>query len=371
MEDGRPPVLHGPSPDGREARPPFLSYPEQHVKRRSPTLEGFQTMFRLPLLGLAEISWRWSFGLAATAALLFSLREYLATLPVTASEMLLLRTGQSTLVLQALARIFQGSAPRATVALVVLTLALTGAWIVVASVGRAVTLKTLLEYFRGSGRGELAALHPAALPISASRGLTSLLFLNSLRAATLLAAIVGLVGAMLIAGAASSPDDPSPAKAVLIFWLLTMLIGLAWPLLNWYLSLAALFVVRDGASAFSALAKATDLCRTRPGALAAAGTWFGLAHVIVFGIASSAAAVPLGIAEVLPGGMVLGGLLLVSLLYFAAVDFLYVGRLSTYMFLLEQPERGPEPSALPAPPDDDDILSDIPGLVPPLEAAGS
>src|ERR1700690_2214343 len=98
MEDGRPPVMHGPSPDGREARPPFLSYPEQHVKRRSPTLEGFQTMFRLPLLGLAEISWRWSFGLAATAALLFSLREYLATLPVTASEMLLLRTGQSTLV---------------------------------------------------------------------------------------------------------------------------------------------------------------------------------------------------------------------------------------------------------------------------------
>ena len=69
-------------------------------------------MFRLPVLGLAEIAWRWSFGLAATAVLLFSLREYLGTLPVTAGEMLLLRTRQPALIAQALARIFQGSVSR-------------------------------------------------------------------------------------------------------------------------------------------------------------------------------------------------------------------------------------------------------------------
>ena len=66
--------------------------------------------------------------------------------------------------------------------------------------------------------------------------------------------------------------------------------------------------------------------------------------------------------------MVLGGVLLVTLIYFAAVDFLYVGRLATYVFLLEPPE--PEPAPSPQPQSDDDILSDIPGLVPPLEAAG-
>ena len=67
------------------------------MKQRSPTLEGFQIMFRVPLLGLAEIAWRWSFGLAAAAVLLFSLREYLDTLPVTAGDMLLLRTRQPVL----------------------------------------------------------------------------------------------------------------------------------------------------------------------------------------------------------------------------------------------------------------------------------
>jgi hypothetical protein len=328
------------------------------MKRRSPTLEGFQTMFRLPVLGLAEISWRWSFGLAAIVAFLFTLREYLVTLPVTAGELLLLRTRQPALMLQALARIFQGSGPRAVGALVVLTLALSVAWIVLASVGRALTLKTLFEYFREPGTPE----------ISTARGLTSLLFLNSLRAATMLAATLGVVGAMLVAGAASSPDDPSPGKVVLIFWLLVTLIGVACPLLNWYLSLAAIFVVRDKASAFGALGKAVDLCRTRPGALFAAATWFGIAHTVAFFVASSAAAIPLGLAEVLPGGMVFGGLLLVTLLYFAVVDFLYVGRLATYVFLLEQPEAEPEPQQLPQ--SDDDILSDIPGLVPPFEAAG-
>jgi hypothetical protein len=89
----------------------------------------------------------------------------------------------------------------------------------------------------------------------------------------------------------------------------------------------------------------------------------------VFVVASSAVAVPVGLAEVLPGSIVFGGVLLVTLLYFAVVDFLYVGRLAAYVFLVEEPD--PELKASVLLPSDDDILSDIPGLVPPLEAAGS
>jgi hypothetical protein len=325
------------------------------MQRPSPTLEGFQVMFRLPVLGLAEIAWRWSFGVALVAALLFSLREYLSTLTVTAGEMFLLRTRQPVLILQALAHIFQGSGPRAVLAAVVLTLAMTLAWIVLASLGRAATLKSLIEYLRVSRR--LFTREPGA-QISTARGLASLLALNSLRAATMLAASVGFVGAILLVRAASSPTDPSPGFALLIFWMLALLIALACSLLNWYLSLAAIFVFRDHASVFAALAAGAQLCRTRPGSLAATGTWFGLAHAVLFVVASSAAAFPLGFAEVLPGAMVVGGLLLVSLVYFAAVDFLYVGRLASYLFMMDPV---PEQPALPS---DDDILSDIPGLAP-------
>jgi hypothetical protein len=298
------------------------------MKQRSPTLEGFQTMFRLPSLGLAEIAWRWSFGLAATAVVIFAVREYLATLPVTAGEMLLLRTRQPVLMLQALARIFQGSAPRAVAAFIVITLALAVAWIALASFGRAATLKAAIEYFCGS--------------FASNRCLPSLFALNSLRAATMLAATIGIVGALLVAKSASAADDPSPGSAVLIFWLLTILIGVTCSLLNWYLSLASVFAVREGTPAFTSLVAATDLCRTRPGSLVAAGTWFGIAHAILFVIASSAVAFPLGFAEVLPGGMVFGGVLLVTLLYFAAVDFLYVGRLASYVFMTLPKEEATE-----------------------------
>jgi hypothetical protein len=298
------------------------------MKQRSPTLEGFQTMFRLPSLGLAEIAWRWSFGLAATAVVVFAVREYLSTLPVTSGEMLLLRTRQPVLMLQALSRIFQGSAPRAVVAFIVLTLALAVAWIALASFGRAATLKAAIEYFRGS--------------LAPTRCLPSLFALNSLRAATMLAATIGVVGAVLVAKSVSRPEDPSPGATLLIFWLLTILIGVTCSLLNWYLSLASVFAVREGTPAFTSLIAATDLCRTRPGSLVAAGTWFGIAHVILFVIASSAVAFPLGFAEVLPGGMVFGGVLLVTLLYFAAVDFLYVGRLASYVFMTLPKEEATE-----------------------------
>ncbi|HMJ21007.1 MAG TPA: hypothetical protein VK513_03835, partial [Terriglobales bacterium] len=82
---------------------------------------------------------------------------------------------------------------------------------------------------------------------------------------------------------------------------------------------------------------------------------------------------PLAFAEVLPAGVVLGGVILVALIYFASADFLYVGRLAAYVFLIE----GPEPESIQAhsmppafSPLDDDILSDIPGLTPPQPAAG-
>jgi hypothetical protein len=275
----------------------------------------------------------------------------MATLPVTAGEMLLLRTRQPALILQAIARIFQGSAPRALAALLVLMLALTLAWTVLASVGRTATLKLLFEHYRGS-RGQEEA---------GTWRLSSLIGLNFFRAMTVLAGVAGTMGAMFLSAAASSRTDPSPGSALLIFYMLTMLMGLVWLALNWFLSLAAVFVVGQGQDTFGALAAAADLFWKRPLSVTAATTWFGLAHGLAFMVATSVVAVPLAFAGVLPAAVVLGGLLLVTLLYFAVADFLYVGRLAAYVFMMEVPEA-PKPE-LPA---DDDILSDVP--VRPLEA---
>jgi hypothetical protein len=313
------------------------------MKPRSPTLEGFRAIFRRPSFGLAEIAWRWSFGLAATLVLAFSCFTFLDTLPVGKADLLLLRSRHPLLIFRAMAHIFRGSAFRAVGASIVLAVTLAAAWIVLASLGRAATLKALIAYFRQIGLSV-----PERQEKSGWR-LRSLFALNFFRLGATLAAVVGCLAAILLGAAASPPTDPSPGIAALIFLTVTMLVWLTWSTLNWFLSLAQLFVVADGEDTFGAIGAAIDLCRARAGSIFAAGTWFGVAHLTAFVLASSIVGFPLAFAPYLPPAVVLGGVLLVTVLYFAVADFLYVGRLAAYAAMLEMPES--QLSAETAPPE--------------------
>jgi len=284
-------------------------------------------MFRQPAFGVAEIAWRWSFGLAATVLLAFSFVQYLDTLPVTRRDLFFLRTGQPALIARALARIFQGSAPHVILASLVLIPALALAWMLLGSLGRAATLKALVLHFRGAGQPVARAANP----------LRPLLGLHFFRVAATLAAAVGCLGAILLSSAASPRKDPAPGSAFLIFLMVIMLVSMACAVVNWFLSLSTVFVVSSGQNTLGALSSAADLCRTRTASVFAAGTWFGLAHLAAFFVASSAVAFPLAFAAILPAGVVLGGVLLVTLIYFAVSDFLYVGRLAAYVAIVELP----------------------------------
>jgi len=308
-----------------------LRYAKLCMKRRSPTLEGFRTIFRRPSFGLAEIAWRWSFGAAAGLLVAFSFFEYLDTLPVSKGDLLLLRTTQPALISRALLHVFRGSGSRVVETAVVLLLALGIAWVVVASLARAATMKALLAYFRES---EISTRKRA----EGNWQLRSLFGLNLFRLGTAVAATVGFVAAILLGETATRPADPALGSALLLTLTVAMLVWFTWSTLNWLLSLAAIFVLADGQDTFGAIAAAVDLCQTRPGSVFAAGTWFGLAHLTAFVLATSIVAFPLGFATVLPAGVVLGGVLLVTLIYFAITDFLYIGRLAAYVAMVELPE---------------------------------
>ncbi|MGB8918369.1 MAG: hypothetical protein WCC89_16045, partial [Candidatus Sulfotelmatobacter sp.] len=113
----------------------------------SPTLEGFRAAFRRPALTFAEIAWRWTLGATAWALLLFSFFEYLNTLPVTHADATLLSTRHPALVGRALTHILRGSLNRVVLAALLGALALSLLWIVAASIGRAATIRALLDYF--------------------------------------------------------------------------------------------------------------------------------------------------------------------------------------------------------------------------------
>jgi len=313
----------------------------------SPTAEGFRAALRRPSLTLGEIMWRWTAGAAATAIFLFGLFEYLNTLPVTSGEMLFLRTRHPYLVAQAMARIFRGSLSRAVMAGMLAGLMLGWLWIVAASLGRIATVRGLLDYFRRDAGSAGGAAHDIERDIasnvvangfSGDGSLRALGRINFLRAAVALAAILGFVGAAILAGFASPDAAPQPGLAFLLFLPLAGLICLVWWALNWLLSLSGMLAVRDGEDAVGAISAAVALCRNRTGAVFAVSTWTGLAHLVAFVGATTVISMPLGFAGVLPWRVVVLGVFLVTLAYFALADWLYMARLAGYVCIAETPE---------------------------------
>lgn len=299
------------------------------MKLRSPSLEGFKTIFRHPSFGFAEIAWRWSLGLAGVLLLTVCFIEYLDTLPVTPEDMFLLRTHQPVLIGRALQHVLHGSALRMAEAGLLLGLAFAVAWVVVAALGRAATLKALVSYFAEQSLADEVRKHWR---------IQSLYGLNSLRAAASLAAAVGWLGATALAGAVSPNANPSPGNATLVFIFVIALVNLAWLVVNWFLSLASVFVVAEGEDTMGAITAAVDFCRRRAWPVLAASFWFGLAHFVFFLITSFVAVLALSFLTVLPGAVVCVGIVLVTLGYFAIVDFLYIARLGAYVYIASAPE---------------------------------
>jgi hypothetical protein len=322
------------------------------VQQPSPTLAGFKTVFSRPSLGFAEVAWRWSFGFAAVTLIGFSTIEYLDSLPVTYRDELMFRTRQPALISRAISHILRGSSLRVIAAGLLLIIALSFAWVLLGSFGRSATVRALLEEY---DNGSPQYFH-----------LSSLFGLNFLRATATLAAVVGCGAAFLAGGAASPADNPSPGSAMMICAFIVILVFLVWSALNWFLLLAAIFVVAEGRDTFGAIGAAVGFFRDRAGPLFAVNTWFGLSHLVVFFVAASIVGFPLAFAGLLPAGVVLGGVLLVALLYFAVVDFLYVGRIAAYIAILKTPEIVPMVSdqAVTGIDHSELILSDLPNLLP-------
>jgi hypothetical protein len=344
------------------------------MPRVSPTLEGFRASFRRPSLTLAEIAWRWTVGAVGWALVFFWLIEFLDTLPVTRGDATLLSTGQPLLVGRAIAHILRGSLNRAVMAALLAALALSLLWIITASVGRTATVRALLDYFsKDVARNASPEAHDANDP----RPLRSLIGLNFLRAVLTLSAILALVGALSLANLASSDANAGPGLVFILFLPLAGLICLVWPVLNWFLSLACLFVVRDGEDTLGGLSVAVTFFWERAGPVCAVSTWTGLAHLIAFSVATTAVSLPLAFIQIAPSRLVIAGVILVTLAYFAVVDWLYMARLAGYVCIAEMPDALAFSTPMPVPPStgqqpapsaagettidrDEPILSDLP-----------
>ena len=325
-------------------------------------------MFRRPSLTLAEVAWRWSFWAAGAFLLSALLIEYLDTLPVGPRDLFFLNSGQPTLIGRALSHIFQGSSVRLLLGGIVAVSGLSIAWTLIAALGRSASLGAIREYFSHLSESSPAEFNERPTPHR--RALGSLAGLNFLRLTVGLAASIAFVGAFVLPRYLSTPKSPKPALAFVLTLVLLSFVCVAWLLVNWTLSLSAVFAVRDRKDSFGALAAATRFSRERAGGLWAINFWFGLAHLTLFFVGTTAASMVLGMVQVLPGVLVLTALGLLALLYFVAADSVNVGRMAAWYCLADSPVYIAPPPLPPAKgfdsnqiaiqfPPDDDILIEV------------
>ncbi len=317
----------------------------------TPVRDGLRTIWRQPLIFFAELAARWSWGGAALLLVGLALFEYLHTLIVTPTDMFLLRLKHPLAVSRALADIFRGSWPRLLHTLVLLIPALTALWVVLMALGRWVTLRSLLESLKielpapsVEEEADPSAFRPLNIRSSSvrSRPLRALIGLNFLRSGLALAALVSLVGSAIVASLVSTPKHPHAGLAFLLFIPLVIVVSTIWSSVNWFLSIASVFVVRESEDTFGSISAAVNFCRRCAGKVSGAGFWFGAMHLVAFVVASTVVMYPLSLANLVPASVTLSLMGMVTLAYFAVADYLHVARLAGYVSLVEW-DRSPRP----------------------------
>ena len=311
--------------------------------RKSPSMQGLRFIFRKPILGLAEIAWRWTSATIAGLLFCFLLFEYLDSLPVTKGDMLLLGSGVPSLALGALERILLSGSTRFLVAAAICFFAISITWVFAASAGRAATIRVLLDQAAHDQPSETsAALAPESRhSFAAPSTLVSkpVVLLHFCRAALLLGTLAAFIGAIIMAGFTVSTHDPHPGLAILLFLLLSGVIAMLWYGLDWLLSAASIFAIRDDETAWAAISGAVTFACQNSGALVRSTGLFNAIHLVIFFAATSLLSAPLALARIFSPGAIFISILAMTLLYFASVDFLRVARLAAYI-CIAHPKSG-------------------------------
>lgn len=299
------------------------------------------------------------FGVAAIVIAAWSLNRFLNAIVISPADEVALATGLPPFVLSALANIIGQMPPVGLRLASVLLPGLSLLWVVAATLGRTTTIQRLLEFF-----GERYELESKDVNLRA----TSLLMLHFIRVVIAVAAVAGYFGALIIAvQVARSGEVPSIGRFLLVFVPLEFVIMMIASWLNWVVSLAPIFAVRDGRDWLGSLGDAVVLSRVRAASFSRIATWFGLLRFVIAGSFGFAGLVAIGVLSSVSGWAMLIAAALIYAMYSIVSAALLTARLAAYVAIAQQeivPEEitpepvNPEPS----------WLRPLPPALPPAEA---
>jgi hypothetical protein len=222
-------------------------------------------------------------------------------------------------------------------------------WVAAATFGRAATLKALLG--------------PRCRKVRWS----AMIGINLLRVALLFAAVLAFVGSSVLVGRMFRGEPEFLGAAILLGLGVNLLVVSVWSLLNWFLTLAPIFVVRDGAGTFSALGASLDLFRKRSGPYMGAAMGLGLVRLALITVVSVLSVIPLGMIGNSSMGAVIAAGVTLALVYYALTDAVQIWRIASYVSLANYEQEIPVLAVAPVPLP---VVPQYPVEPPPLPSGG-
>ena len=296
---------------------------------RSPLRDGWRVLKRAPATILTEIAWRWTFGLAFCATLYYGFREYFASVEITNAEYAAMRSLQPYTWIAILGRVMVAFIEGLHLIGPIMIPALVILWVALSTIGRAATIRALSAVDSRTNWPATAAL-------------------NLFRLILVAAAILAYFGCGALIDAMVGDTTQHLAAVVLLAALAMIVIATVWGMLNWFLSLAPIFTIRDGTGLFASITQAVDVYRVRSRAFTASGFSFGFIRTVLVIIATILSLLP--IAQFSGTHVRLTILIVVttSLAYFALADALNIWRLAAYISFTE-PDPAPPVVVMPDP----------------------
>jgi hypothetical protein len=289
---------------------------------RSPFQEGFAVLREEPLLVTAELTWRWSFGLAAWLLTLGAAAFFLDSVRVSDLDLLLLGSLQPTLERTALIHVFHGTLLRAVWMKFFVLAGLTAMWAFAAATGRAAILRNLVALCGGEDHDEEAGWQ-----------FRPMLQLHLLRALWTWIAL-GCFAASFLLGNAMLHNGRAARGA--FFYVFGMAFSVVFGLmLNWILGLAPVFCIRDQLNSRDAIRQAVDFCSRQGGRLFGLSLAFLALRLVWAGSMFFVVVAPTSLAKHVAVGWVLVVMLALLLVYFAGADVLHLARLAAYVAMTD------------------------------------
>ena len=286
--------------------------------------EGLRIVKSEPLLFPLELLWRWSFGLGALGIIFLALRPLVAAVQLTQMDQEMLASHNPDMIAGVVGEILVDVLPVIAMVLAWSLPALALLWAAAVTVGRGLTARIILRKIANERGHELpvwtSARWRAMAGVSAGRVVMGLIL------------FIGYVGGIFIARWAQGLVSASlrPLVSSLVFLLVFGISIAVWMVVNWFLSLAPLFVVRDGADTLAAVAQAMRFTQTRGSELRNVAMWNGVIRTACATLFVVAGILCVPLARSAPVWVVGGLGTAITVGYCVVSDYLLLARFASY-----------------------------------------